>query len=129
MTNYLQMKCFGQVSADDKALLDQIVDSLTSLANKSENYETPIKEANRISLKVGKVQKSGSMEESDPKKKVAVLILGAGRVCQPAAELLALIGSSSSRHLYKKCLETIFEEQIDVQVLVASLYLKDAEEV
>lgn len=117
-----------EVSADDKALLDQIVDSLTSLANKSENYETPIKEANRISLKVGKVQKSGSMEESDPKKKVAVLILGAGRVCQPAAELLALIGSSSSRHLYKKCLETIFEEQIDVQVLVASLYLKDAEE-
>lgn len=84
---------------------------------------------NKIFLKVGKLQETGVKKEFDTKKRTSVLILGAGRVCQPAAELLASIGSSSSRQWYKACLETDFEEQHDVRVIVASLYLKDAEEV
>lgn len=84
---------------------------------------------NKIFLKVGKLQETGVKKEFDTKKRTSVLILGAGRVCQPAAELLASIGSSSSRQWYKACLETDFEEQHDVHVIVASLYLKDAEEV
>lgn len=62
-------------------------------------------------------------KEPDSKKKAAVLILGAGRVCQPAAEML----SSFGRH--KTLLEEDFEDQIDVDVIVGSLYLKDAEQV
>ncbi|OMO86412.1 Saccharopine dehydrogenase / Homospermidine synthase [Corchorus olitorius] len=120
-----------EVGADDKEVLDQIIDSLTSLANPSENNgRIPSQEMNKISLTVGKLQETGVKKETDTtKKKKAVLILGAGRVCQPAAELLASIGSSSSQQWYKTCLETDFEEQNDVHVIVASLYLKDAEEI
>lgn len=86
---------------------------------------------NKISLKVGKLQETEVKMEFEAKtKKISVLILGAGRVCQPAAELLASIGSSSSQTWYKTCLETDSEYyQNDVHVIVASLYLKDAEEV
>lgn len=65
-------------------------------------------------------------KESDPKKKAAVLILGAGRVCQPAAQMLSSFGSSQ---WYKTLLEDDFEDQIDVDVILGSLYLKDAEQV
>lgn len=63
------------------------------------------------------------------KRKAGVLILGAGRVCQPAAELLASVGSASSRQWRKTCTDDGLEEMNDVHVIVASLYLKDAEEV
>lgn len=66
------------------------------------------------------------MKESDPRKKAAVLILGAGRVCQPAAEMLSSFGSSQ---WYKTLLGDDFDDQIDVDVIVGSLYLKDAEQV
>ncbi|OMO67078.1 Saccharopine dehydrogenase / Homospermidine synthase [Corchorus capsularis] len=120
-----------EVGADDREVLDQIIDSLTSLANPSENNgRIPSQEMNKISLTVGKLQETGVKKETDTtKKKKGVLILGAGRVCQPAAELLASIGSSSSQQWYKTCLDTDFEEQNDVHVIVASLYLKDAEEI
>ena len=84
---------------------------------------------NKISLKVGKLQETGVKQEFDSKRTRSVLILGAGRVCQPATELLASIGSSSSHQWYKTCLETDSEEQNDVHVIVASLYLKNAKEV
>ncbi len=108
-------------------MLDQIIDSLTSIANPNE--KSGIQETNKISLKVGKVQESSIKKGHDITRKTAVLILGAGRVCQPAAELLVSIGSSSSHQGYKACLEDHSEEQNDVQVIVGSLYLKDAEEV
>ncbi|KAH7574490.1 hypothetical protein JRO89_XS03G0302600 [Xanthoceras sorbifolium] len=117
-----------EVGADDRAILDQIIDSLTSLANPSEN-DGQSKENNRISLKVGKIQENDIKNGSDTKAKSAVLIIGAGRVCRPAAELLASIGSTSSGQWLRTCLETDIEEQNGVQVLVASLYLKDAEEI
>lgn len=119
--------CSEQVGADDRAVLDQIIDSLTSLANPKENNGLQSRKGNEISLKVGKVQESGLKKEPETKSTSAVLILGAGRVCQPAAELLASVGSISSRKWLKICLENDFEGRI--QVLVASLFLRDAEEV
>lgn len=121
------MHCYEQVGADDEEALNKIIDSLTSLANPNENQVLK-QEANRISLRVGKVLDGGAKKENDTKK-VGVLIIGAGRVCQPAAEMLASIGGMSSEQWYKTCMEGDFEENIDVQVTVASLYLKDAEEV
>ncbi|XVF35223.1 hypothetical protein REPUB_Repub18cG0127000 [Reevesia pubescens] len=118
-----------EVGADDRGVLDQIIDSLTSIANPSENHGNRSQEMNKVSLKVGKLQEAGVKEEFDTKSRASVLILGAGRVCQPAAELLASIGSSSSRQWYKTCLETDSEEQNNIHVIVASLYLKDAEEI
>nr|AAN14410.1 bifunctional lysine-ketoglutarate reductase/saccharopine dehydrogenase [Gossypium hirsutum] len=120
-----------EVGADDGKVLDQIIDSLTSIANPTENHGTPSQQLNKISLKVGKLQETGMKKdsESDPKRKMLVLILGAGRVCQPACELLASIGTAASRQWYKTCLQNDSEEQMDVHVIVASLYLKDAEEI
>lgn len=115
--------CFGQVGAHDRAVLNQIVDSLTSLANPDESNGT------RISLKVGKVQQNDMNKGNDTKRKAAVLIIGAGRVCRPAVELLTSNENTSSREWYKACLNTDFEGQNAVEVVVASLYLKDAEEV
>ncbi|KAJ7980507.1 Lysine-ketoglutarate reductase/saccharopine dehydrogenase [Quillaja saponaria] len=114
---------------DNREVLDQIIDSLTSIANSAENYGFYNQERSRISLKLGKVQESSIEKERDTKKKTAVLILGAGRVCEPAAKMLASIGRASSRQLHKSSMEDNFDEQNDIQVIVGSLYLKDAEEI
>ncbi|RWR95819.1 Saccharopine dehydrogenase / Homospermidine synthase [Cinnamomum micranthum f. kanehirae] len=74
-----------EVSADDSAILDQIIDSLSNIAHH-------------------------------------------GRVCQPAAEFLASIGTVSSRQWFKTCMAADYEKSNDIKVIVASLYLKDAEE-
>ncbi|KAJ4837985.1 hypothetical protein Tsubulata_043191 [Turnera subulata] len=117
-----------EVGADSRTTLDQIIDSLTSLANPDESYGVVNKEANKISLKLGKVQES-EIKMNGTKSTASVLIIGAGRVCRPAVEFLSSIGSVSSRELYKAFPDTDFEEQDVVQVIVASLYLKDAEEI
>lgn len=67
--------------------------------------------------------------EADTEKKASVLILGAGRVCRPAAEFLTSIGSDSPQEWLKSFRIGDLEEQTCVQVIVASLFLKDAEEV
>lgn len=118
-----------EVGADDKEVLDQIIDSLTSIANPDQNSRVLNKETNKISLIVGKVKENGAKTENGMKRKAGVLILGAGRVCQPAAELLASVGSASSRQWCKTCSDDGLEELNDVHVIVASLYLKDAEEI
>ncbi|GMN42705.1 hypothetical protein TIFTF001_011913 [Ficus carica] len=118
-----------EVGADDKEVLDQIIDSLTSIANPDQNSRVLNKETNKISLIVGKVQENSAKTENGMKRKAGVLILGAGRVCQPAAELLASVGSTSSRQWRKTCSDDGLEELNDVHVIVASLYLKDAEEI
>lgn len=117
-----------EVCADESVVLDQIIDSLTSLANHDENGQIFNKETNTLSLKVGRVNGCAATEDRDDLRKPAVLILGAGRVCQPAAEFLASIGSVSSHHWFKMLMTTDSEELNDVKVIVASLYLKDAEE-
>ena len=120
---------FQQVGADDRAVLDHIIDSLTSLANPTENHEFLNQDPSKISLKLGKVKENGINKEPDLKKKAAVLILGAGRVCQPAAEMLSSFGRLSSSQWCKTLLEDDFEDQTDVEVIVGSLYLRDAEQV
>ncbi|XP_010247978.1 PREDICTED: alpha-aminoadipic semialdehyde synthase-like [Nelumbo nucifera] len=118
-----------EVGADDSSVLDQIIDSLTSIANPSEKSGVSDKEKNKFSLRIGKVHDCGPEKGDDSKNGPAVLILGAGRVCRPAAELLASTGSSLSWQCFETCVGTYIEETEDVQVIVASLYLKDAEEV
>ncbi|KAI4335142.1 hypothetical protein L6164_013815 [Bauhinia variegata] len=118
-----------EVGADDREVLDQIVDSLTSLANPDENHVFLNQDSIKILLKLGKSKENGIKKETDPKMKASVLILGAGRVCEPAAEMLSSIGKVSSSRRYKNLLEDDFEEQIEVEVIVGSLYLKDAEEI
>ncbi|GMH03560.1 hypothetical protein Nepgr_005399 [Nepenthes gracilis] len=118
-----------EVETDDRAVLDQIIDSLSSLANSNENQGIMKKETDNILLRVGKVQQSGMKSRDEKSRKTAVLILGAGRVCRPAVELLASTGSISTCEWFKTCMEADFEEPDEVQVIVASLFLKDAEEV
>ena len=108
-------------------MLDQIIDNLTSLANPDENFGSLDKESSKISLKLGKVRENGNKKVYNVTKQAAVLIIGAGRVCRPAVELLASIGSDCE--WYKSCMNAAGEEQNDVHVIVASLYLKEAEEV
>ncbi|PSS02071.1 Saccharopine dehydrogenase, partial [Actinidia chinensis var. chinensis] len=118
-----------EVGADDSEVLDQIIDSLTSIASPNESHGFLKEKTNMIQLKVGRINKSDFEEEYDTKNKTAVLILGAGRVCRPAVEFLTSIGSITSRQWLKTCIEGDFEEKNDIQVIVASLYLQDAEEI
>ncbi|KAK7265501.1 hypothetical protein RJT34_33121 [Clitoria ternatea] len=118
-----------EVGADDRAVLDNIIDSLTSLANPTEHDKFVNQDSSKISLKLGKVQENGIEKEPDQKKKAAVLILGAGRVCQPAAEMLSSFGRPSSSQWSKTLSEDDFECETDVEVIVGSLYLKDAEQI
>lgn len=83
-----------------------------------------------FALKVGEVKDTSVSMGYGSKKRNTVLILGAGRVCQPAVEFLASIGSNSPSEWKKSCkIAAEFEEHNYVQVIVASLFLKDAEEV
>lgn len=115
-----------QVGADDPSILDKIIDSLTSLSNNTGKQAVVEKEQNKLALTVGKIQENGATSADEARKKKAVLILGAGRVCRPAAELLA----SAEKLCSYPSLENCFEVDLDgIQVIVASLYLKEAEEV
>ncbi|XP_051150266.1 alpha-aminoadipic semialdehyde synthase isoform X2 [Andrographis paniculata] len=115
-----------EVGADDKAVLDAITDSLTSLANPREGESKD----NRVSFKVGKFRETDNMEENGVKREAVVLILGAGRVCRPAAEFLSSIGrSSSSKNWLNSYMIDGSKERTLFRVIVASLFLKDAEEI
>ncbi|KAM0037320.1 putative oxidoreductase [Helianthus debilis subsp. tardiflorus] len=118
-----------EVGADNSAVLDKIVDSLTSIANTKEEDNG---KTNLFAVKVGEVKDSCvKMGGYGSKKRNTVLILGAGRVCQPAVEFLSSIGNSNSPSEWKKSCKIAaeFEEHNYVQVIVASLFLKDAEEI
>lgn len=98
------------------------------IANASEDDEVVTSDTNMVSLKFGSFQ-NGDITKSYNGRKSAVLILGAGRVCQPATELLASVGSTTSHQWLKSCTTSDYSEQNRVHVIVASLYMKDAEEV
>lgn len=102
---------------------------MTSIANPKEGDGVPNGQTNSFALTIGEVKDSWVKLAHGSKKRNMVLVLGAGRVCQPAVELLSSIGSNSPRKWTKACNIAEFEEQNCVQVIVASLYLKDAEEV
>ncbi|XP_023531703.1 alpha-aminoadipic semialdehyde synthase-like isoform X1 [Cucurbita pepo subsp. pepo] len=117
-----------EIGADDIVILDKIIYSLSLMANPEENLNPVNYEMNRIFLKIGKIQES-SFKSKDGKRKTAVLLLGAGRVCYPAADLLVSSGSDSCCRFWKTFLEHYAEDWDDIEVIVASLYLKDAEEI
>ncbi|EES05910.1 hypothetical protein BDA96_04G344300 [Sorghum bicolor] len=108
-----------EVGADDTATLDKIIDSLTSLANEHGGDHDAGKET-ELALKIGKVNEcetDATVDKGGPK----VLILGAGRVCRPAAEFLASYPNI--------CTYGVDDHNTDqIHVIVASLYQKDAEE-
>ncbi|KAK1416425.1 hypothetical protein QVD17_32216 [Tagetes erecta] len=115
-----------EVGADNSAVLNNIVDNLTSIANPKEDDKG---KTNLFSLKVGEVQDTSVKLGYSSKKRNTVLILGAGRVCQPAVKFLSSIGTNSPSEWKKSCKIVVdFEEHNFVQVIVASLFLKDAEE-
>ncbi|KAL0558596.1 hypothetical protein IC582_003173 [Cucumis melo] len=116
-----------EIGADDIGILDKIIHSLSRMANPQENLDLVNNETNKIFLKVGKIQESGFKSE-DVKRKTAVLLLGAGRVCYPAVDLLASSGNSCCQ-FWKTFLEQYAEDWNDIEVIVASLYLKDAKEI
>ncbi|KAL9261363.1 Alpha-aminoadipic semialdehyde synthase-like protein [Drosera capensis] len=118
-----------EVGADDRAVLDQIIDSLTSLANKKGNQGSATSVMNEIVVHVGLVHENGTENGVEARRKAAVLILGAGRVCRPAAELLASVTSISSWEWSQTSDQVESDEANEVEVIVASLFLKDAEEV
>ncbi|MQM08195.1 hypothetical protein Taro_041051 [Colocasia esculenta] len=115
-----------EVGADDSCTLDQILDSLSSIASKRLGMFS--KERDQISLKVGKLSEGSLETGNSSSKKPTVLILGAGRVCQPAAEFLASLGKISTRNVSKRWQQLDDGEIEDIEVVVASLYIKDAEE-
>ncbi|CAD6242052.1 unnamed protein product [Miscanthus lutarioriparius] len=108
-----------EVGADDTATLDKIIDSLTSLANEHGGDHNAGKQT-ELALKIGKVNEcetGDTVDKGGPK----VLILGAGRVCRPAAEFLASYPDI--------CTYGVDDHNADqIHVIVASLYQKDAEE-
>ncbi|KAI3443496.1 hypothetical protein Pfo_000161 [Paulownia fortunei] len=116
-----------EIGADDKAVLDKIIDSLTSLANPSEGHVAS--KNNIISLKVGIFEETDIEKENEIKSEAAILILGAGRVCRPAAEFLASIGRGSSNKWLNSYMTDDSKEKTSVYVIVASLFMKDAEEI
>ncbi|CAH9077061.1 unnamed protein product [Cuscuta europaea] len=118
-----------EVGADDKAVLDRILDSLSSIANSDKHVESRNKNASMLSSKVGKVLDTSIEKGADANNKYKVLILGAGRVCRPAVEFLASLGGISAQKQLKSCISEDFEEQNCIEVSVASLNLKDSEEV
>lgn len=118
-----------EVGADDKAVLNRILDSLSSIADSGERLGSRNKEGNVLSLKAGKLLETSLEREHDANNKFKVLILGAGRVCKPAVEFLASLGGISAQEQLKSCISNDFEEENCVEVIVASLYLKDSNEV
>ncbi|XP_031489851.1 alpha-aminoadipic semialdehyde synthase isoform X4 [Nymphaea colorata] len=110
-----------EVSADDGDLLNQIIDSLSSLACKRHDS----REVRSIfSLKVGKVDANSAVKDHTGNRS-AVLILGAGRVCQPAAAFLSSSGTSETT-----C-DVSFVSEVEglrrIHVIVASVHLSDAQ--
>ncbi|KAG0485247.1 hypothetical protein HPP92_009326 [Vanilla planifolia] len=116
-----------EVSADDISSLDQISESLTLLAKSSHKDGRAFSKDKEFILKVGKVNESIETERNGSVRRPAVLVLGAGMVCKPAAELLASAGDMFSNSL-KRCESTDAQEEDEFEVIVASLYQKDAEE-
>ncbi|KAJ1281347.1 hypothetical protein BS78_04G299100 [Paspalum vaginatum] len=107
-----------EVGAEDIATLDKITDSLTSLANAHGGDLNAGKEID-LAVWVGKVNECETGDTLD-KGGQKVLILGAGRVCRPAAEFLASYSNNYG----------VNDNNTDqVHVIVASLYQNDADEI
>lgn len=116
-----------EVGAESIATLNQIINSLTSLANPSYN-NVDLSNEKLLSLKVGDFKEEVGGTENEMKKRAVVLIIGAGRVCRPAAEFLASVGINPSKSSLKMFENIDIGDIKEFEVVVASLYKKDAEE-
>lgn len=91
-----------EVGAENNTTLDQIIDSLISLAHP--NYKDgALNKEKALCLEVRKINETIVDSQVCFKKRQVVLILGAGRVCRPAAEFLASVGNVSSNDSLKIC--------------------------
>lgn len=97
---------------------------MTSLANPSKGHVDS--KDNTIWLKVGKFEETGIENGNEIKTEAAVLILGAGRVCRPAVEFLT---STSHKKWLSSYMKDDPKQKTSAHVIVASLFVKDAEEV
>lgn len=118
-----------EVSANDKDVLAYIVDTLAAIANPDNKRQKKLieKELKHSSSTIRELRENIVMEETFDDR-ASVLIIGAGRVCEPAVEFLALNGCNaldSTRSSPKAGTEAIK----GVKVVVASLYLQDAQKV
>lgn len=112
-----------EVSANDKDLLAHIVDLLAAVANSDNDC------GNRgLEKEINLSSRRNREMKVTPDQKSAVLILGAGRVSQPAVEFLALNGSNFSESPISGNTKTSRAVN-GVQVIVASLYLNEAQKV
>lgn len=73
---------------------------------------------NMISLTVGKFNDNDIGKENEIRREAAVLILGAGRVCQPAAEFLTEFAQGSSKKWLNSYITEETEEKTSVHVIV-----------
>eukprot|EP01018_Ginkgo_biloba_P028011 Gb_24725 [translate_table: standard] len=120
-----------EVSANNRDVLAYIVDMLAAVANPDREHSNIIvgKELKQPSPRISKTSDSLMQMEDHFDKKPAVLVLGAGRVCEPAVEFLALNGCNILGSQSAMGTNTDTEAVQGVQVIVASLYLKDAQKV
>lgn len=120
-----------EVSANDKDLLAHIVDLLAAVANSDNEHGNRgvEKEIKGSSIRNRELKDNSLRMKDSSSKKFAVLILGAGRVSKPAIEFLALNGCNFSESPISGNTKTSREAVNDVQVIVASLYLQEAQKV
>lgn len=80
-------------------------------------------------MKIHNVSQNLAEEKDRSKKSSVVLVLGAGHVCRSTVKFLASVKNTSHCNTYKECEGIngdVFEK---VEIIVASLYQRDAEEV
>lgn len=108
-------KCSAKVTAESKEALNGIVDKLAKIAIQGSNCRHSKMERSR----------DGSEMEEEEAGGYQVLILGAGRMCEPAVKYL----TSPERQFRAKKGARVDDDSIDerISVVVASLYIEDAQ--
>ncbi|KAG6542771.1 hypothetical protein Mapa_015848 [Marchantia paleacea] len=113
-----------EVEADNEQILDGILDALAAIASHKDSHSNGSfirgRSPDRSSYLTAK---SSRVMDSSNENVSRVLILGAGRMCEPAVKYLAAQGSIAPPG------EPSGEVDVHVQVIVASLFLKDAQKV
>ncbi|KAL2645399.1 hypothetical protein R1flu_012986 [Riccia fluitans] len=113
-----------EVEADSEKILDQIVDSLAAIASHEESSSNKnCIRARSPERSVYLASKSLRIMNSNSEDVSKVLILGAGRMCEPAVKYLASQGNVFPPD------DSPAQDGLNVHVIVASLFLRDAQKV
>ncbi|KAL4204374.1 hypothetical protein AMTRI_Chr01g109530 [Amborella trichopoda] len=117
-----------EVGVDDQSILDQIVYLLSFVTNPSDDSEARVSRrgTNRFSLKVGKVGEKMVQAGDHLEERLAVLILGAGRVCQ---QLYFLCRYISKSEVNQNCLVSCLIKNICVvaETMITTTYIEQYE--